>query len=383
MSRDYYIINGEVYINHEFQKNNVLLSGGKISDISDKFYDISEAEIVDALGMKVVPGFIDIHTHGAVGVDINEATADDLEKISIFAAANGTTSWLSSFLSDTREQTLNFIDAFKKYKTVPQKGANLLGIHLEGPFISSEYKGAIPECALRKSDMKLLKEYQNYADGNIIYITVSPEIDGVICDIPRICAMGIKVAIGHSGADYETAMQAIAGGASSCTHVFNAMKLIHQHYPAILGAVLESDIYCEVICDGKHVHPALVRLLLKTKGTDRVIAVTDSIMAAGLSDGKYNLGVNDIIVENGDAKLASNGIRAGSTLTQNVALKNLLEFTDRPLEDILPLLTENPAKMLGLFDRKGEIAEGKDADIVLLDKNNDVIGVFVGGNKIK
>ncbi|MCI9553942.1 MAG: amidohydrolase family protein [Oscillibacter sp.] len=164
---------------------------------------------------------------------------------------------------------------------------------------------------------------------------------------------------------------------------FNAMQLLHQHRPAILGAVLESDAYCEAICDGRHLHPGIVRLLLKTKGLNRVVAITDSIMAAGLPDGKYHLGVNEVVVEEGDAKLASDGTRAGSTLTQNTALKNLLAWTERPLEDLLPLLTENPARLIGVFDRKGSIAEGKDADLTVLDSHLNVEAVFLRGRRFQ
>ena len=231
--------------------------------------------------------------------------------------------------------------------------------------------------------MPLLKEYQERAKGNIRYITVSPEVEGIVDDIPAMKALGITVAIGHSGADYDTSWAAIRNGAECCTHTFNAMKLLHQHFPAIMGAALESDIYCEAICDGRHLHPGTVRLLLKVKGLDKVVAITDSIMAAGLPDGKYKLGVNDVIVEDGDAKLAENGVRAGSTLTQDVALKNLLAFTGKGLEEILPLFTENPAKLIKVFDKKGSIANGKDADLVLLDEKNDIADVFVGGKKIK
>ena len=184
------------------------------------------------------------------------------------------------------------------------------------------------------------------------------------------------------GADYDTSWKAINNGAECCTHTFNAMKLLHQHFPAIMGAALESDIYCEAICDGRHLHPGTVRLLLKVKGLDKVVAITDSIMAAGLPDGRYKLGVNDVIVEDGDAKL-ENGVRAGSTLTQNVALKNLLAFTGKRLEEILPLLSENPARLIKVYDKKGSIADGKDADIVLLDAENDIADVFVGGNLIE
>ena len=208
-------------------------------------------------------------------------------------------------------------------------------------------------------------------------------MEGVLDLIPAARELGIVTAIGHSGADYETAMAAIATGAAAATHTLNAMQLLHQHRPAILGAVLESDVYCEAICDGRHLHPGIVRLLLKTKGLNRIVAITDSIMAAGLPDGNYHLGVNEVVVEEGDAKLASDGTRAGSTLTQNTALKNLLAWTERPLEELLPLLTENPAHLIGVWDRKGSIADGKDADLTVLDGHLNVEAVFLRGRRFQ
>lgn len=213
------------------------------------------------------------------------------------------------------------------------------------------------------------------------YLTVSPEVEGV----PEMIAQvkdEVPVAIGHSGADYATAMEAIRLGARCATHTFNAMRLFHQHEPAIMGAVMESDVWCEAICDGRHLHPASVRLLLKCKGWDRVMAVTDSIMAAGLPDGNYRLGVNDVIVKDGDAKLADTGTRAGSTLTMIQALRNLIRFTGHPLEDVLPLLSENPAAALRLDDRKGRIQSGLDADLVLLGEKLEVAMTIVGGQTV-
>jgi N-acetylglucosamine-6-phosphate deacetylase len=373
------ITDGEVYTEHRFVKKTIVMEDGKLTLLPPDAVFPPDAAVYRASGKKIVPGFIDIHTHGAAGVDVNAAAAKDYETICRFKAQTGTTSWLCSILTDTEEQTLWCIDEWKRHQTMAHSGANLLGIHLEGPFLSAEYKGAMPGELLRKSSLSLVKEYQDRAEGAIRYITVSPEVEGVVDDIPAMRALGITVAIGHSGADYETAWRAIRSGAAACTHTFNAMKPLDRHFPAILGAALESDIYCEAICDGRHLHPGIVRLLLKTKGLDRVVAVTDSIMAAGLSDGTYKLGVNDIVVENGDARLAENNTRAGSTLTQDAALKNLLAFTGRPLEELLPLLTENPARLIGVFDKKGSIADGKDADLVLLDEKNDIAGVFVGG----
>lgn len=379
---DQYIINGKVYIDGIFQEKVIGIENGQIRVLPQGQQPEDGAKVYNAEGKKVVPGFIDVHSHGAVGVDVNAATAEELEKIGHFMAAQGTTSWLCSVLTDTKEQTLWCIDEFKKHKEMEGNGANLLGIHLEGPFLAKEFKGAMPEHLLRDADVELLKEYQEAAEGDIRYLTVSPEIDGIVDAIPAIKDLGIVVAIGHSGADYDTSMKAIENGAASCTHIFNAMKLLHQHFPAIMGAALESDIYCEAICDGRHLHPGVVRLLLKTKGLDKVVAITDSIMAAGLPDGNYKLGVNDVVVVEGDAKLASNGVRAGSTLTTGQALKNIMAFTGRPLEEVLKLLTENPAKLIGVFDKKGSIAEGKDADIVVLDEENQVTDTFVMGKQI-
>lgn len=376
-----YIINGDIYTNHQFQKGIIGIENGKIRIYPENEKIPESAEIMDAAGKKIVPGFIDIHTHGAVGIDVNGASADDLEKIGSFFAGNGTTAWLASVLTDTKEQTGWCIEQYKEYRDSRRKGAQLLGIHLEGPFLTAEYKGAMPEHLLQKGNAQLAKEYQTLAEGGIRYITVSPEVEGVLDMIPDLKKMGIVVAIGHSGADYLTSIKALAQGVEAITHTGNAMRLLHQHEPAIWGAGLESDAYCEIICDGRHLHPGTVRLIIKTKGLDRVVAITDSIMAAGLPDGNYHLGVNEVVVEDGDAKLASNGVRAGSTLTQNAALKNLLSYTGIALEQIIPVLTENPARLIGVFDQKGSIADGKDADLVLLDNNNDISDVIVGGEK--
>lgn len=375
-----YIINGQVYIDHTFQKKTIYIQDGTINLLEADCQ--TSGTVFDAAGRRIVPGFIDIHTHGAVGVDVNGASAEDLEKIGKFFAKNGTTSWLASILTDTEEQTSRAISQCFEYQASAGKGAQLLGIHLEGPFLASEFKGAMPEHLLKKGSADLAASYQRQANGNIRYITVSPEVEGVLELIPRLRELGIVVAMGHSGADYDTAMAAIQAGTAACTHTFNAMAPLHQHRPAIIGAALESDVYCEMICDGLHLHPAIVRLLWKTKGPQRLVAITDSIMAAGLPDGNYHLGVNQVVVEKGDAKLASDGTRAGSTLTQDRALRNLLSFTGLSLEEILPVLTENPAKLIGVYDRKGSIEDGKDADLVVLDEQNQVADVFLQGIRL-
>lgn len=375
-----YIVNGLIYLDHRFQNATVCIEDGKLRLVEAAGED---GTLFDAKGLKVVPGFIDTHTHGAVGVDVNGATAEDLEKISVFMSYHGTTSWLCSVLTDTKEQTEWCIEQFKRHREMEQNGAELAGIHLEGPFLSPEYKGAMPEHLLKKNDIPLVKHYQELAEGSIRYITISPELEGVQDMIPTLRQLGIVVGIGHSGATYAQAMSAIAQGATVGTHVGNASRLFHQHEPAIFGAIMESDVYCEAICDGRHLVPGTVRMYCKCKGLNRIVAITDSIMAAGLPDGDYHLGVNDVVVINGDAKLKSNGTRAGSTLTQDTALKNMVAWLPYTLEEILVTLTENPAREMGLWGRKGSIADGKDADLVLLDEACNVVHVFARGKQVK
>lgn len=377
--RDLFLKDGMVLVDGKFQKVNIVVKDGKISELKKGGSNDNNLMELDAAGERVVPGFLDIHTHGGAGVDVNAATAEDVAKVSRFFASQGTTGWLASVLTDTEEQTMWCIKQITRAMEAETDGAQVLGIHLEGPFLCSAYKGAMPEYLLQKASVPLFEKYQRAAGGKVKYITVSPEVEGVPELIREIHGLGAVIAIGHSGADYETTMKCIQSGAESATHTFNAMKLLHQHSPAIMGAVLESDIYCEAICDGRHLHPGVVRLLLKTKGMDKVIAVTDSIMAAGLPDGKYKLGVNDVEVIDGDAKLVSDGSRAGSTLTTGCALKNLVKFTGKSVEELIPLLTHNPAALLHIDNHKGSIAVGKDADLVILDDNLNVTTTIVRG----
>ncbi|MDO4483086.1 MAG: N-acetylglucosamine-6-phosphate deacetylase [Clostridia bacterium] len=375
-----WICGGSVYTDGAFRPADVLCENGKIAAIGTK-PEHTDVPVLDAAGMKVVPGFIDAHTHGAAGVDVNAAGTEGLRKIAAFFASQGTTAWHASILTDTDEVTEGCLGDVQTVMQDKGRGAQLLGAHLEGPFLASEYKGAMPEYLLKKGDAKLVRRWLEKYPGVVRYITVSPEVSGVV-DMIRDIASDVVVAIGHSGADYDTAWEAIHAGARCTTHTFNAMRLFHQHQPAIMGAALESDCWCEAICDGRHLHPGTVRMLLKCKGWDKVMAVTDSIMAAGLPDGSYKLGVNDVVVEDGDARLATTGVRAGSTLTACQALRNLIQFTGRPLERVLPLLTENPAAALRLDDRKGYIRLGYDADVALLDDALSVRAAIVGGEPV-
>ena len=377
---DLLLKNAQVYRDHHFAPADLLIRDGRIEAVGPGL--TAEAPVLDAGGRRCVPGFLDVHTHGADHVDANAATPEDVRRWAAFNARHGTTGFLTSILTDTEEQTARAIgNITRAMDEGPTGGAAVLGIHLEGPFLSPQYKGAMPESLLRKGDAGWVRRCQQQAGGRIRYITVAPEVEGVP-ELIRALHDEIPIAIGHSGADYATARQAIADGARACTHTFNGMRLFHQHEPAIMGAVLASpDVYCEAICDGRHLHPGTVEMLLRCKGLDRVVAITDSIQAAGLPDGNYKLGVNDVVVKDGDAQLANGGGRAGSTLTMDRALRNLTKFTSFTLEQLIPLLTENPAALLGL-PAKGRLEPGCDGDFVLLDGELNVAATVVGGSVV-
>ena len=377
---DLLLKNAQVYRDHLFAPADLLIRDGRIEAVGPGL--TAEAPVLDAGGRRCVPGFLDVHTHGADHVDANAATPEDVRRWAAFNARHGTTGFLTSILTDTEEQTARAIgNITRAMDEGPTGGAAVLGIHLEGPFLSPQYKGAMPESLLRKGDAGWVRRCQQQAGGRIRYITVAPEVEGVP-ELIRALHDEIPIAIGHSGADYATARQAIADGARACTHTFNGMRLFHQHEPAIMGAVLASpDVYCEAICDGRHLHPGTVEMLLRCKGLDRVVAITDSIQAAGLPDGNYKLGVNDVVVKDGDAQLANGGGRAGSTLTMDRALRNLTKFTSFTLEQLIPLLTENPAALLGL-PAKGRLEPGCDGDFVLLDGELNVAATVVGGSVV-
>ncbi|MEG2082788.1 MAG: N-acetylglucosamine-6-phosphate deacetylase [Oscillospiraceae bacterium] len=360
--------NARVLIGKSLCAKDILINGEFIEEIGE---NLAGGEVLDLCCCTIVPGFIDTHTHGGGGYDVNLSSSEDLSRLGDFFAQQGTTLWLASVLTDTKDKTLECIENIK-VAMKNKNGARLFGIHLEGPFLSREYKGAMPPQLLKEGDLALFREYENAAEGAIKYMTVAPEVKNVLPLIKELAGK-INIGIGHSDADFDTAMEAIAQGACVATHTFNAMRPLHHHEIGIAGAALVSDIWCEAIGDGLHLSPATIKLMLKTKGFDRVVVITDSIMAAGLADGDYKLGVNDVVVKNGDARLKVGNARAGSTLTMAKALKNLVEFTGEPLEKVACLVTENPAKELGIFHNRGSIAKGKYADFAVLGSDLAVV----------
>ncbi|GKX31887.1 N-acetylglucosamine-6-phosphate deacetylase [Vallitalea longa] len=371
------IKNGKVLVDSEFSLRDVVIKDSKICGYN--LDGLMDNQVIDAEGMYVLPGFIDVHTHGGNGIDTNLADKEELNKLSEFFATKGVTGYLPTILTDTHERTCEIVEMVGNTIKEQKEGSKILGIHMEGPFLSHEFKGAMPDDLIVDCSLEKLMEYEVRSNNNIKTITVAAENTGVQELIRYAVAKGIIVSLGHSGATYEDCMMCIEEGANRITHTFNGMRQLHQHQPSILGAALESDVYCEAICDGLHLHPGIVRLMIKTKGIDRVIGITDSVMAAGLPDGKYKLGVNDIVVINGDARLVHGDSRAGSTLTMDKALKNIMEFTRLPLEESIKMLTINPAKMLKIDRNKGSLDIDKDADIVIMDKDMNVIYTIVEG----
>lgn len=384
MSQDAYIANAMALVDGRMQRADIGVEGGRIVTVTRERHNPRGLPVIDAAGMSVLPGLIDLHTHGAVGVDVNAADVEGLRKIGLFFASQGVTSWNCSVLTDTPEQTSWCMgQARAMIEAGAYDGARLAGVHLEGPCLSSEYKGAMPEHLLmHEADPELFRRYQEESGGHVTYVTLAPEVPGVAEMASELTRLGMVVAMGHSGATYAECEACVEAGVRSVTHLGNAMRLFHQHEPSILGIALErGDLYAEAICDGRHLVPATVRMYLNAKGWDRIVAITDSIMAAGLPDGKYKLGVNDVVVVDGDAKLAENGVRAGSTLTLAQALRNIQAFTGCDLAHAARLMTENPARLMGWSDR-GRIAPGCAADLVLLDGNDAVRRTMVEGRTV-
>lgn len=382
MAEPILLAGGSILVDGAFLDADLFVEDGNIARVLPReAAATSGARTVEVGGRRVLPGFIDVHTHGGAGVDFNHASADDARRAASFFASRGVTSFLPTLLADSPETLKRQLDLLSDPALV-EACPQIIGVHLEGPFLAPTYRGAQPAEFLRACDLSLFEEFQKAARGRIRLMTISPELEGSAGFTASLCAAGVRVSLGHSAASYEEAMAAIHAGATGATHVMNAMKLLHMHDPAILTAVLESDVYAEMICDGIHLHPPIVRLLLKVKGLDRVIAVTDSIMAAGLPDGRYVLGANEVLVTDGDAKIASTGVRAGSTLTMDKAARNISEFTGLGLDKVSRIVSENPAKYLGIFGWTGSIAEGKAADLVVLDEAGTVVLTVARGEVV-
>ena len=315
-------------------------------------------------GMRVFPGLIDIHVHGCKNHDAMQP--EYLLTMSEFWASKGTTSWLPTTMTASHEELCQVVNI-----TLPQgRGANILGFHLEGPYISMKYKGAQNPEFVRNPDIEEFNQLKN-----IQLVTLAPETEGAMAFIKN---CGAKVALGHTDADYACAISAIEAGASCLTHTFNAMTPLHHRNPGVIGAAIEKEIYVQVICDGVHVHPSVVKMLYKTFGPERMILISDALAATGMEDGKYVSGGLDVTVKNGVARL-NDGTIAGSTSTLLDCVKKAVSF-GIPLEDAMQMASRTPAEYLEVS--KGRIAEGYDADFIVLDESLDVVMTVIGGQRV-
>lgn len=339
------------------------------------------AEVIDLPGAMLAPAFLDVHFHGAAGHDVMEATPEALRAIGTFLATHGVGNYLATTVTAPLDATLRAVEKLAKLIREPATAgqARAIGIHLEGPFLSSAKCGAQPPEHLQLPSIATFDKLVDAAEGQVNLMTLAPELPGAIELIAHATARGVRVSLGHSSATAAQTKAAVAAGAISATHTFNAMRALDHREPGILGTVLTNDsLYAELICDGVHSKPEMARLWWRAKGAERGILVTDAMSATGMPDGEYQLG--GFMVQVAGERAMSNGVLAGSVLTLDRALANFVAFTGAPIAEGLRLVTANPAAMTGLDDRVGSIAVGRQADFVAIDSKGKLVASFVGGH---
>ncbi len=365
------------------EKGYILIKDGKIAETGPiSSLPQHQAEVV-ALpeDSTIVPGFIDVHIHGAGGADTMDATTDALTTMASILPEEGTTSFLATTITQEQKAIMNALENAAEYiehHNQPGK-AEVLGLHLEGPFINESRKGAQPAQHILTPDIEQFMRMQEASGNNIRLVTLAPEKENGNKLIAYLAENDVIASVGHSDATYGQMAEAVKAGATHVTHLFNGMRGMHHRDPGVAGAaLLFEELKIEMIADGIHVVPEMVDLSIRAKGTDGVILITDSMRAKCLKSGTYDLGGQEVSVADGKALLAD-GTLAGSILKMKDALKNMMEYTGISLEEAVKLASENPARQLKVFDRKGSIASGKDADLVVLDRNHQVAMSFCRG----
>jgi len=340
------------------------------------------AQEIRATDKTAIPGFLDVHIHGAGGHDVMEGNATALRAITRKVSEYGTTSLVATTVTASTDETLRAVEGIAGYiahqheTEVPR--AEVLGIHFEGPFISKQRRGVHPAEWIQLPSAETLSRFLKAAAGNARILTIAPEVLGAAPCIDAAREAGLVVSMGHTDATYEQARAAMARGARSATHVYNAMRPFTHRDPGVIGAVLTSpDVNAELIADGVHVEEAAMKLLLMAKGAAHVTLVSDGLSATGMPDGKYMLGSLDVIVSGGICRNAE-GTLAGSTLTLDRALRNIVAL-GASLTDAVRMLTLNPATLLGIEFKKGSLRAGADADILLLDEGLHITNVWARG----
>ena len=376
------IINGKLITPQQMLAGRrILIEDGIITHVqADSMPDHTPPEyVIDADGAWVVPGFIDSHIHGSNLADTMDASHHALDTMGAFQANHGVTSYLPTTGTASGQRIQAVLENFSTYSQ-ETPGATPLGLHLEGPYLNVARKGAQPAKYLRAPNRD---EYTGWIDSGLVkLITLAPELAGSLQMIEYGIAHGVEFAAGHSSASYEQLLAAADKGLRQATHLFNGMEPLHHRRPGVVGAVLSDErIYAQVIADGIHLHPAIVKLVVHSKGAERTILITDAMRAAGLADGKYELLGQSVSIKDGACYIA-NGHLAGSTLTMEQAVRNAIAFSGITLQQAVTMASYTPARALGLEAHKGQLTSGADADITLLDRNLEVIKTIVGGNLV-
>ncbi|MFJ8244748.1 N-acetylglucosamine-6-phosphate deacetylase [Peribacillus asahii] len=376
--------NGIVYSEDKIYAGGFLsFQNGKIKDVGQEMMDrVASHEAIHLPdSYHVIPGMIDVHIHGANGADTMDATYDSLKRIANVLPQEGVTSFLATTLTQKRDKIENALRNAAQYiqNQQPDGHAELLGVHLEGPFISEKRAGAQPVECILKPDLQMFLRWQEIALESIKMVTIAPELEGSLELINYLSKHGVIASIGHTDATYEEVLQGIQAGASHATHLFNGMRGLHHREPGVVGAVLLHDeVSAELIADGIHVRPELVKLTYLQKGREKVMLITDAMRAKCLGDGLYDFGGQKVTVQTGRATLYD-GTLAGSVLKMTDAARNTMKFTGCSIQDILYMTSVNPAKQLNIFDRKGSLSLGKDADVVVLDEQLEIVMAFCRG----
>lgn len=361
---------------HLIESGSVFVKNKTIHAINEKIIEPPEGTTVLDFpsNFHLVPGFIDVHVHGANNSDVMDANQEGLINISETLAKEGTTSFLATTMSASIDHIEKTLCAIRDFMSQQEKinGATILGAHLEGPFISPKKANAQNAEHICLPDFNYIKKWQHLSGDVIKMVTFAPELANSLELIDHLRSNRIVASMGHTDATFEEMQKAIDAGCTHATHLFNAMRGLHQREPgAVTAALLSPKVMTELICDGIHLHPAILKLALKLKGNENIALVTDSMRAKCMQNGLYDLGGQSVTVNESVARLAD-GTLAGSTLKMNSAIKNFMQFTECSLFETIRMAAENPAKGLGVFDKKGSIAVSKDADLVVLDNELEV-----------
>ena len=370
---------------HEFVRGSISFEDGIIREVSLTGDDTADAAAGDALAgeddLYAIPGLVDIHFHGCMGADLCDAEPDTIKTLAEYQAGQGVTTICPATMTMSLPELHKIMANIGSYTGDGVQGAHFAGINMEGPFISPANKGAQAAENIVPCDAALFRELNRESGGRIRLVDIAPEEPGALEFIEAV-RDEVNVSLAHTVADYDDAMAAFQAGANHVTHLFNAMLPFHHRKPGVQGAAADAGAYVELICDGVHIHPAMVRAVFKLFGSDRVCLISDSMRAAGLADGDYTLGGQAVKVKGNLATLAD-GTIAGSVTNLMLCLKNAVQEMQIPLEAAVRSASETPARSIGIFDRCGSLSAGKRADIVLLDKELNVRQVFVGGRLIR